>query len=126
MSVKMAAWALLVALVASAIPNVATAAYGPYFSYHGPWAYGYYQQDRYRQSAPYFALYPPVYYSYPVARPYGYSPYAWLPGTVAASEARPIRPLLTRNPYVPSEVVATLAAPRQIPTPRRMSNPYAQ
>ena len=31
---------------------------------------------------PYYSLYPPVYYSYPVARTYGYSPFAYPPGTM--------------------------------------------
>jgi len=35
---------------------------------------------------PYFALHPPVYYSAPVARTYGYSPFAY-PGSVRTPEA---------------------------------------
>ena len=31
---------------------------------------------------PYYAAHPPVYYSHIVARPYGYSPYAYVPGIV--------------------------------------------
>ena len=31
---------------------------------------------------PYYAAHPPVYYSYPVPRPYGFSPYAYPPGTM--------------------------------------------
>lgn len=36
---------------------------------------------------PYFALYPPVYYSQSVPRPYGYSPFALPPGT------KPVEPV---------------------------------
>jgi hypothetical protein len=38
---------------------------------------------------PYFALHPPVYYSQPVARPYGYSPFAY-PGSVRTPEIAPV------------------------------------
>lgn len=34
------------------------------------------------QSIPYHAVHPPVYYSHIVPRPYGYSPYAYVPGVV--------------------------------------------
>lgn len=50
---------------------------------------------------PYYALYPPVYYSAPVPRPYGFSPYALPPGMPPA-EAMPVpaaEPELTVNPY---------------------------
>ncbi len=41
----------------------------------GSWYnYGYPQE---RNSIPFYALHPPVYYSYPVARPYGYTPWAY-------------------------------------------------
>ena len=33
-----------------------------------------------QDSPPYFAMYPPVYYSHPVPRPYGFSPFAYPPG----------------------------------------------
>lgn len=48
---------------------------------------------------PYFSLYPPVYYSYPVARPYGWSPFAYPPGTMTP-EAKPAPTAMYRNPYV--------------------------
>ncbi len=45
--------------------------------------YGPYLQNMYARDMipPYYALYPPVYYSYPVPRTYGYSPFAYPPGT---------------------------------------------
>ncbi len=46
---------------------------------------------------PYFALHPPVYYSQPVARSYGYSPYAY-PGTVPTPEV--VMPEMIINPHV--------------------------
>jgi hypothetical protein len=49
---------------------------------------------------PYFAEHPPVYYSYPVARPYGYSPYALPPGVLPAElQVAPPKPEEIVNPY---------------------------
>lgn len=52
---------------------------------------------------PYFALHPPVYYSYPVPRPYGYSPFAYS-GNVRtpAIIGEVVQPEVIRNPHVPS------------------------
>ncbi len=68
----------------------------------GGYGLGFYNYSSYDMPRiPYYALYPPVYYSYPVARPYGYSPFAYPPG-VLTPEA-PARPKAAeyRNPYVP-------------------------
>ncbi len=50
---------------------------------------------------PYFALHPPVYYSAPVARTYGYSPFPY-PGSVRTPEVAPFAamPKMIANPYV--------------------------
>ncbi len=40
-------------------------------------------------NVPYFALHPPVYYSYPVPRTYGYSPFAYPPGVMTPESAAP-------------------------------------
>lgn len=58
---------------------------------------------------PHFALYPPVYYSEPVARPYGFGPFAPLPGQIPA-ELRAFSPQL---PVV-----------RPAPTPEMIENPF--
>jgi hypothetical protein len=42
-----------------------------------PWYTGYT-----REYVPYYAMHPPVYYSYPVPRPYGFSPWAYPPGVM--------------------------------------------
>lgn len=52
-------------------------------------------QDR----MPYFSLFPPTYYSYPVPRPYGYSPFAY-PGFVQTPHPVVAQPLTMANPYV--------------------------
>ena len=53
---------------------------------------------------PYFAAHPPVYYSYPVARTYGYSPFAYMPHVQTPEIIEsPMGPQEILNPYVPSE-----------------------
>ncbi len=77
---------------------------------------------------PYFAMFPPVYYSHVVPRPYGYSPFAYPPGFTTPervavpfqgpqryarrSSAQPspsdtvrtaARPVIIKNPYVLAE-----------------------
>lgn len=46
---------------------------------------------------PYFSIHPPVYYSMPVPRTYGYSPYAY-PGTFRTPEI--VQPEMIENPHV--------------------------
>ncbi len=61
--------------------------------------YNYFQNQ---QELPYFSKFPPVYYSYPVARTYGYSPFAYPPGTMTPEiEGGPAPPAQIINPYVP-------------------------
>ena len=70
----------------------------------GPCGCGYGSRGMYSQDRiPYFAQHPPVYYSYVVPRPYGYSPYAY-PGTVMTPE-RPavVKPVMLINPFVPQK-----------------------
>jgi hypothetical protein len=50
----------------------------PYWGYAHPSIYS-------TSSVPYFSLHPPVYYSYRVARTYGYSPFAYPPGVLTPS-----------------------------------------
>jgi len=71
---------------------------GPYCGggyWFGP-PYNYSQQEH----LPYYSLHPPVYYSLPVARSYGYSPWAYPPGTMTP-EVQIAEPLEIQNPYVP-------------------------
>ena len=74
----------------------------------GGWGWGYDIGALYRSldyNVPYFAAHPPVYYSYPVPRTYGYSPFAYPPGTmtpeVVIQEAA--QPIQIVNPYVPQD-----------------------
>lgn len=58
--------------------------------------------QRPREQAPYFAQFPPVYYSHVVKRPYGISPYAAPAGVVPAEFFVPApvsKPMVVNNPY---------------------------
>jgi hypothetical protein len=97
--------------------------------------YGWDLAELYREllnNVPYYALHPPVYYSCPVPRTYGYSPFAY-PGYVMTPEiAGEPQPLEIINPHVPStqqtpasvENDRTAAAATQ-PEPLVILNPYA-
>ncbi len=90
------------------------------------------------QRIPYYALYPPVYYSYPVARTYGYSPFAYPPGTMTPQSAPRLEAATYINPYVKPRVQPAAKQPsedrsvdaRQQGTPVRVArtyiNPYVQ
>src|SRR5215212_7296134 len=104
---------LLVALLAfAALPNAASA-YWPYAGYGGYGGYGYgwgfNQATNYVPAPPYYAIYPPVYYSSQItARHYGASPFAWGPGmqpiTYTAEPSLPAapEPEVIENPFVSS------------------------
>lgn len=51
---------------------------------------------------PYFAAHPPVYYSHPVPRTYGHSPFAYPPHFRTPEYFAPIAPVTITNPYVPA------------------------
>ena len=91
--------------------------------------------DLYRElykNLPYFALHPPVYYSYPVPRTYGYSPFAYPPGVMTPELVGPPEPVTIINPHVPNaeqkasgEAKDRAAATRTQPEPLVIINPYA-
>jgi len=51
---------------------------------------------------PFYALHPPVYYSAPVPRTYGYSPFAYPPGTMTPEIGCMVEPVTINNPFAPS------------------------
>lgn len=53
------------------------------------------------REVPFYALFPPVYYSYPVPRTYGYSPFAYPPGVETPAIVDDGGPKEIINPYVP-------------------------
>jgi hypothetical protein len=77
---------------------------------------------------PYFSLFPPVYYSYPVPRTYGYSPFAYPLGSptpeVTITDAQP---QIMINPYVPpSQPSATSHSGKTAGGPLTIINPYVE
>ena len=69
---------------------------------YGMGGYGYWDIGRLysvlADNVPYYAAFPPVYYSHPVPRTYGYSPFAYPPG-VMTPEVESAAPLAIENPY---------------------------
>jgi len=95
--------------------------YGPWYgqmAYFGwsPWG------GRF-EKPPYYALNPPVYYKYPVGRPYGYSPFAYSSYSVA-ERPESVGPVTILNVYLGQRAPE---APDGVPTgprPLRIQNPY--
>lgn len=103
-------------------PPPAQVAPNPYaFAYYG---YAFPRTGYTPYQVPYFALHPPVYYSYPVPRPYGYSPFAYPPGVMTPELAAPA-PVIIRNKFVPQKPAQTSSHDRVAQAPLRITNPYA-
>lgn len=90
--------------------------------------YGLYYNIYGYETVPYFALHPPVYYSYPVARPYGYSPWAYPPGTMTP-DVESVQPKEMINPHVepaPAQPTNDNSARRadDAPVPLVILNPF--
>lgn len=86
---------------------------GPYYS-----IYGY-------EHVPYFSLHPPVYYSYPVPRTYGYSPFAYPPGTMTPElHIEAPAPQTMMNPFVPRDEEAAAEPDQTAGGPLRIVNPF--
>jgi len=116
---------LVVAVVVSA-PHYANGQIGWGGCPYSPcWGYGYTAtySAYYTESVPYYAINPPVYYSYRVARTYGYSPFPYPPGVLTPGSEMP-RPVIVQNVYAPAE--ETEASEAVQPKPLRIENPYVQ
>jgi hypothetical protein len=59
---------------------------------------------------PFYAMFPPVYYSYPVPRTYGYSPFAYPAGTMTP-EIEISEPETIVNPYIKPKAAEPTKAP---------------
>jgi hypothetical protein len=120
MNPRIAIWAVLALLVIGAVASYSEACDGPYFGRWGGANWLYPSGSLYvQESVPYFALHPPVYYSYPVARPYGFSPFPY-PPEVLTPELPRTSPVMG-NPYVVS-VAGSMSDAGQ--PSLRMNNPY--
>jgi hypothetical protein len=80
-------------------------------------------------------MHPPVYYSYPVPRPYGYSPYAYPPGVMTPEILGELTgPQEIINPHVPpaektnptSSKTDKTARATRASIPQVMINPYVE
>ena len=117
---------LAVAVLASVSLLAASAQAGDYGRYCG---YGRYPADLTSlysggqiKAPPHFSIHPPVYYSRPVARTYGFSPWAYPPETITPGAPRKIGPVMV-NPYVSQEASVAQAA---IVLPREQNTYVAQ
>lgn len=79
---------------------------------------------------PYFAAHPPVYYSRPVPRTYGHSPFAYPPYFRTPELCTAVEPVMIENPHVPASIKKdskesdeTVSAPAA-PKPLVVVNPY--
>ncbi len=82
---------ICIGLLATILAHQAMCSDGPgivRWHFWGPWTYGGVVPVK-ASSLPHFAVYPPVYYSHPIARPYGTSPFAHLPAVADAAYIGP-------------------------------------
>lgn len=129
---------ILIALASVMTNSSAQAQYGLYggqCGMFGGWG-GYYDIGRLyqvlSQNVPYYSAFPPVYYSMPVPRTYGYSPFAYPPGIMTPEVADcPVAQEIT-NPYVePTSTSSPVEKDRvthieQKASPQVIANPYVQ
>ena len=120
-----------VAALLLTVPSTASAYWGYGFGGY-PWGYGpaYTQSTGYVPPPPYFAVYPPVYYSSHItARHYGASPYAWLPGMSPITYLPRRVPVMITNPRAagakPVDEPQKVATTREI-KPLMVLNPFVQ
>lgn len=93
-----------------AAPSV-SAQEGCGYGYGGCWDGGYgWLYNTLRYEVPHFAAFPPVYYSVPVPRTYGYSPFAYPPYVRTPDVTISAEPLTIDNPFVPSTKPASTSA----------------
>jgi hypothetical protein len=95
----------------------------PYHQFNCGWYLGDYYSTYSQESVPYYALHPPVYYSYPVARTYGLYPF---PYYVEATPCHPvaIEPKMVMNGYMGQQ---PLEEPKLLSQqPLRIANPFVE
>jgi hypothetical protein len=94
---------LIMAAALTAGSALANSAQAQCAGYGGYGSFGYWDIGRLysvlADEVPYHAAFPPVYYSYPVPRTYGYSPFAYPPGVMTPEIEEP-GPQVIENPYV--------------------------
>lgn len=84
------------------------------------------------EHVPYYSLYPPVYYSMPVPRTYGYSPFAYPPGFMTPEVEMLPEPKTIVNPHAAPSAKSIkpnqAEAPRERTTqaPKMIFNPFVE
>jgi hypothetical protein len=92
--------------------------YGTWGCYCNDWYYSTYSQE----SVPFYALHPPVYYSYPVARTYGLYPFPYAADFAESySFSTPVEPKMVINRFVDQKAEKTAL---YTPQPLRIENPF--
>jgi hypothetical protein len=124
----------VVALVLLALPSSASAYWGCYGAWGGgyggcgPWgnSYAYNYGVGYLPPPPYYAVFPPVYYSPHITmRHYGASPYAWPAGFSPTAFAIRTEPTMIINQMAPAPAATDAqTAKAMYPKPLRIDNPY--
>jgi hypothetical protein len=127
-------FAVLVAVgaVAGCLSVGASSAHAQYFGYGYGWAGGTGPYNLYTNgdTPPFYSLYPPVYYSRPYARSYGFSPFAYPPGfTTPQNSVSSPQGVQTSDVYdadapPAATSLAAVSAPAPAPTPLVIENPF--
>ena len=126
MNAKSVIWALLAVMVISASSATTMAAHVPYFAHYGLWPYVYVSHSIYvDQPAPYFAAFPPVYYTHAMQPVRGYRAYAGFSVTEGRRPASPPPPpLRIQNRFVVEDADVAPPAERTGRAPLRIANPF--
>lgn len=125
---------LLAASIASLSPATANAQVsgvgfgGGHFDGLGVGIGGLYRSLDYptERRVPYFAARPPVYYSMPVPRTYGYSPFAYSPFEVTPPIAPEVKPIIIENPHTKADADSDAVRSTSGRTDRSVSAPAGQ
>lgn len=130
-AVRFALVAAVVAAAALAAESASAQEVG--IRYHMADNYGFSLDRAYASSRiptpPYFAIHPPVYYSYPVPRTYGYTPWAYPSYVMTPTIKAPAQPAMYENPHVKQEAAPpakTKSASHTNRAPQAIENPYVQ
>lgn len=120
---------LPLAIVATALITSAAQAQQPYGGYGcglgSMWYPGMWYNVYSTESIPYYQLHPPVYYSQPVPRAYGWSPFAYPPGVLTPEVVETAAPQVQANPFVPKSSVSEDDERVAGTQPLRITNPFA-
>lgn len=114
------------AVILACMTTAANAQDGVAYPYGGCWFwYGYDSVAYSSLPLPYYSLHPPVYYSYRVARTYGYSPFAYPPGVMTPGR-EPSRSAVLQNVSSGEAGETPAGRPEGPQPPLRIDNPFVE